>query len=213
MNFRYDHNYFRWQSSIGEFGGWANLTKFVDFIQSNDSVLDYGCGGGYLLKNINCKEKLGVDINTEALEVASQKGIKTYNDVNKVPKNYIDKIISNHALEHVKNPLLELIMLYEVLKPGGKIIFVIPCETIHTKFDDNDRNHHLYSWGPMSLANLFKEAGFTIIESKPYIHKWPRHYKKIAQLGGRKIFDFACRIYARVERSSYQVRIVAEKVI
>jgi len=41
----YDKIYLDWQSSIGEFGGWANKTKFRDNIRSNGDVLDFVCGG------------------------------------------------------------------------------------------------------------------------------------------------------------------------
>ena len=57
----YDKKYFDWQSSIGEFGGWANQTKFAEYISSNSRVLDFGCGGGYLLKNLECRAKAGVE--------------------------------------------------------------------------------------------------------------------------------------------------------
>lgn len=69
----YDHDYFKWQKSLGEFGGWANLSKFSEFIKETDSVLDFGCGGGFLLKNLNCKKKFGIEINIPALENAKKK--------------------------------------------------------------------------------------------------------------------------------------------
>ena len=59
----YDEEYFKYQSEIGRFGGWANLTKFSEYIRPEMKVLDFGCGGGYLLANISCKEKLGIEIS------------------------------------------------------------------------------------------------------------------------------------------------------
>lgn len=207
----YNKEYFSWQSSIGEFGGWANETKFSSFINKSDKVLDFGCGGGYLLKHIDCFEKIGIDVNPEALKSANENGIQTYLSTNELSSNSVDLIISNHALEHVVDPLGTLQELYRILIPQGKIVFVVPCETIHVKFSTSDKNHHLFSWSPMSLANLFSESGFTVIESKPYIHKWPPHYRSIAKLGGRKVFDFVCKLYGRVKKSDSQVRIVAQK--
>jgi len=66
----YDDKYFDWQASIGEFGGWANQSKFVEYISSNSRVLDFGCGGGFLLKGIKCSTKVGVEVNPSAAETA-----------------------------------------------------------------------------------------------------------------------------------------------
>ncbi len=207
----YDDQYFDWQSSIGAFGGWANQSKFSKFISKDSRVLDFGCGGGFLLKNLNCSRKAGVEVNPQAVEIAKKNGIEVFTRVNDVPDEYVDVIISNNALEHTLQPLEELRSLYGKLVVGGRIIFVVPCESISYRYVPNDINHHLYSWSPMCIGNLFSEAGFSILESKAYIHKWPPKYRFIANLGGRTLFDLACRIYGRVERSWFQVRVVAEK--
>lgn len=207
----YDDQYFAWQTSIGEFGGWANQSKFSNYISLDSKVLDFGCGGGFLLKNLNCAKKIGVEVNPAAVETARKHGIEVYNRVDDVPDEYVDVVISNNALEHTLQPLEELKSLYRKLVPGGMIVLVAPCESISYGYRPNDVNHHLYSWSPMCLGNLFSEAGFSVIESKPYIHKWPPKYRLIASWGGRALFNLACRIYGRLERSWFQVRVVAEK--
>lgn len=208
----YDDKYFDWQASLGEFGGWANQSKFVEYISSNSRVLDFGCGGGFLLKGIKCSAKVGVEVNPAAAETARKHGIEVFGSVEEVPDGYVDVIISNNALEHTLQPLQELKSLYGKLKAGGKIVFVVPCESISYSYKPNDINHHLYSWSPMCIGNLFTEAGFSLIESKPYIHKWPPRYKLIARVGGRRLFEIACRIYGKIERSWFQVRVIAEKL-
>lgn len=207
----YDKKYFDWQSSYGEFGGWANLTKFEEYIGSSSRVLDFGCGGGYLLKNISCQKKVGVEVNPTAATTARENGVEVFESTADVPDNYVDVIISNNALEHALHPLVELRELYKKLVTGGLIIFYVPCETIKNKYKPNDVNNHLYSWSPMCIGNLFAEAGFYIMESRPYIHKWPPHYRLIARIGGRKFFNVACLVYGKIERSWYQVKLVAEK--
>ena len=207
----YDKGYFDWQSSVGEFGGWANQTKFAEFISGNHEVLDFGCGGGFLLRGLKCAQKVGVEVNRSAADVARDNGIEVFGSAAEVPDDYVDVIISNNALEHTLHPLQELKTLQRKLRSGGRIIFVVPCESIGYRYRPNDVNHHLYSWSPMCIGNLFTEAGFSIVESKPYIHKWPPKYKLIAGLGGRSVFEIACRIYGRLERSWFQVRVIAEK--
>jgi SAM-dependent methyltransferase len=207
----YDDRYFGWQAAMGEFGGWANQSKFSRYIEGNSRVLDFGCGGGYILKNLRCGRRVGVEVNPIAAETAARNGIEVFTRVADVPDEYVDVVISNSALEHALQPLEELISLHKKLVPGGKIIFVVPCESISYGYKPNDINHHLYTWSPMCLGNLFSEAGFSVVESKPYIHKWPPKYRLIARLGGRRLFDVACRIYGRIARSWFQVRLVAEK--
>ena len=208
----YDDDYFDWQSPIGEFGGWANQTKFSDYISKEDAVLDFGCGGGFLLKNMSCKKRVGVEINPAAADKAKTNGVEVYKSVEDVPDDYVDVIVSDNALEHTLRPLDELKALRNKLKPGGKIIFVVPCESITRSYKPNDINHHLYSWSPMCIGNLFTEAGYSLIESKAYIHKWPpRYYELIAKISGRKLFELACRIYGRMARSWFQVRAIGER--
>ena len=208
----YDDDYFDWQSPAGEFGGWANQTKFSDYISKEDAVLDFGCGGGFLLKNMSCKKRVGVEINPAAADKAKTNGVEVYKSVEDVPDDYVDVIVSDNALEHTLQPLDELKALRNKLKPGGKIIFVVPCESITSDYKPNDINHHLYSWSPMCIGNLFTEAGYSLIESKAYIYKWPpRYYELIAKISGRKLFELACRIYGRIERSWFQVRAIGER--
>jgi SAM-dependent methyltransferase len=215
----YGAEYFRWQFEIGSFGGWANLPKFSKYIHPRMKVLDFGCGGGYLLANVNCKEKLGLEINPVARAEAEKSGIRTVASTSEIEDDWADVIISNHALEHCQNPLQELQALLRKLVPGGTAVFVVPCEAIKNSYRTGDPNHHLYSWGPMSLANLFAEAGFTVVESKAYVHSWPPRFtpRLLRSLGGRWLFEVGCRMYGaltylNLTPASYcQIRVVAKR--
>jgi SAM-dependent methyltransferase len=206
----YETSYFDWQSAIGDFGGWANRSKFAKYISKNSSVLDFGCGGGALLAGFDCRMKVGVEVNEVAAKAASKKGIEVYSSSAAVPENYVDVIISNNALEHTLHPLAELETLRGKVRKGGVVVFVVPCESILKCYRPHDINHHLYSWSPMCLGNLFTEAGYRVIESKAYIHKWPPGYQFVAKACGRGVFDFVCRVYGHLERSWFQVRVIAE---
>ena len=195
----------------GSSGGWANLTKFRDYVQSGDDVLDFGCGGGYLLKNLNCSRRIGVEVNPAAAKIAEQNGVEVYLDTDDVPDESVDVIISNNALEHTLQPLDELKRLMPKLRENGTLVFVVPCESIQYDYKPGDINHHLYSWSPMCMGNLLTEAGYALHESKPYIHKWPKRYRRIAKLFGRNGFELACRIKGRLDRKWFQVRAVAHK--
>ncbi len=209
----YDERYFRWYAPLGEFGGWANRIKFDRYIKPTDAVIDYGCGGGYLLKQLDAAKRLGIEINPSARQEAAKQGIRTVAKTADAQDNWADIIISNNALEHTLRPLDELTALRAKLKPGGRAVFVVPNESISWSWAPGDVNRHLYCWSPMSIGNLFTEAGFQVESSKPFLHKWPRHrYREVAKLSGR-LFHFVCRLYARWERSWYQIRVVARRPI
>lgn len=211
----YDADYFNWQKNIGAFGGWANAFKFKNSITPQDTVIDFGCGGGFLLQNLNCKTKIGIEPNASAANSVKKLGVQHFSSpvdaVQMLGEGISDVIISNHALEHTLNPLQELKNLRPLLKKGGTIHFFVPCDSIDYQYNPKDINYHLFSWSPQNLGNLFTEAGYSVEFARPYIHKWPPFYNKIAKLGW-PLFNLACRIYGRIERSWYQVEVKAKKL-
>ena len=59
----YDQAYFDRQARDGLIQGKANVFMFEEFIRPTDNVLDFGCGGGFLLAAITAKARIGVEIN------------------------------------------------------------------------------------------------------------------------------------------------------
>ena len=212
-NTNYDKNYFDWQKHDGMFGAIANKPKFNSLIREGYKVLDFGCGGGYLLASFKNIERHGVEINSEAHKECETNGVKVYKTSSEIPKNYFDLIISNNALEHVENPLHELKNLHHGLKQGGKICIVVPCDNITNKFRKNDPDFHLFSFSPLNLGNILVAANFKLLESKPYISKWPPYYKIFQKFFGWKLFFLICKIYGKISNKWWQVRGLAEKDI
>jgi glycosyltransferase involved in cell wall biosynthesis/SAM-dependent methyltransferase len=206
----YDEKYFEYQNKIGEFGGRANLFKFEEFIEPDYTVIDFGCGGGYLLKNIMCSDKIGIEVNPAAAKAAEKSGIKVYTDAEQLQDGIADIIISNHALEHVPNPYDTLVKLRCKLKQGGKIVFVVPHEDTRNQYNPADVNKHLYTWNQMTLGNLFSAAGYKIIKSEAIQHQWPPNYEEVYSKYGEAQFHNICRENA-VRNNNYQIRVVAER--
>lgn len=100
----YGAEYFEWQSKIGRFGGWANLSKFSPYIREDMKVLDFGAGGGYLLANIRCASKVGVEINPVTRAEAARNGVNTVQSVSDVEDGWADIIISTTHLNIVLTP-------------------------------------------------------------------------------------------------------------
>jgi SAM-dependent methyltransferase len=211
----YDAAYFDWQKNIGEFGGWANAPRFAAIIKGDDTVLDFGCGGGYLLKNLPGKRKLGIEINPHARPVAAANGVEVFSDISEIPDNSVDTIVSNHCLEHVPHPMKALVELRSKLKVGGYAMFVVPCETIHDAYHPTNIDHHLYTWNPRTLGNLFHDAGYEVLSVKRDKFRWPpKIYQQIASVGGRFGFELAAKLWYYLDpRIGYpgQVRLLGRR--
>ncbi len=206
----YDKKYFDWQKGVGEFGGILNKFKFENEITNEDIILDFGCGGGFLLNNFENKNKYGFEINDSAAEHASNLGIKIFNDFNQIEDNFFDKIISNHAMEHVPLPLNTLKELYAKLKPNGKAIIVIPCEQPQENgfyYKPNDINQHLHTWCPMTFGNLASLAGFKVISCMPFQHQWCPDFKETYT---QSDFYERCVKYAQ-KNNNIQIKLIATK--
>jgi len=208
---QYDKKYFAYQSAMGEFGGLAENIKFARYIKPNDTVLDFGCGGGYVLRNLNCAKKIGVEPNLAAHEICKKNGVEIFTNSEQVLDNSVDIIISNHCLEHCLRPFDEIKFLRNKLKENGKIIFYVPCESSSCKYKPNDKDQHIYTWAPLNLGNLFAAAGFIVEEVTLFKHKWPPKYKFIVKFLGWNIFHILAKFYARINRSYVQVKLVARK--
>ena len=75
------------KKKIGEFGGKANLFKFKKYISKKDNVLDFGCGGGFLLNNLDCNYKAGIEINPVARDFCKNHlGIDCFSSLNEIEK-------------------------------------------------------------------------------------------------------------------------------
>lgn len=151
-----------------------------------------------------------IETNKFARFEAKKLGINSVESMNKVKDNYVDVIISNHALEHTGCPLDILKQLFLKLKRGGKIIFVVLYDGPEQKYNSKDINQHLYTWNRQTLGNLFKEAGFDDIKVYNLRRKWSPHYLTIYNIFGLKIFDFLSYLYASF-KNNYQIKIMARK--
>lgn len=194
MTSHYDSRYFEWQRPIGEFGGRANLFKFRAHVRPTDNVLEFGCGGGYLLANLDCAARVGIEVNSSAVQEAARQGLTCYATADSVPDGWADVIISNSALEHTLCPLDELRRLYPKLRPGGKLVCSVPCESPLWSYAAGDINQHLYTWSPMSLGNLLTTAGFSVVRVDVHRLFWPPFSPRLLSILGESAFRVVCRV-------------------
>lgn len=193
----YDEEYFKWQQQMGMFGAKIKVSMFQPYIKSDMTVVEFGSGGGYLLQQIDAREKVGIEINDAAREAAEAIGIKSVKNISDVSDNYADIIISTSVLEHTENPLGILRELYGKLKEGGKIVFHVPNESCDTEYIRSEVNNHLYTWNCLNLGNLFKAAGYFVYSVQKVQEVWPKNYYQIAREVSPELFESICTIGGR----------------
>ena len=206
----YNENYFKWQQAIGVLTGSANRFMYQPFVGKEDVVLDFGCGGGYLLAQLDCRRKLGVEINPVACAQAQAQGIDVADNVRAFAGTPADVIISSHALEHTCQPRDILADLRGALRSGGRLVLVTPFER-NSPWTPGDINQHLYTWSPMNLGNLVASAGFRVETSEIIYHRFPPKAQALRSLFGASGFHVLCLLWGRISRSVVQVRVVATK--
>lgn len=108
------------------------LNKIRTFYPKDASILDVGCGGGFLSNELARQgyKVTGVDLSPESLKVAEAHDVtKTVKyevaDAFKLPyeNNSFDVLTAMDFLEHVENPDLVIKEFDRVLKPGGLFFF------------------------------------------------------------------------------------------
>lgn len=107
----------------------------LDIIVPNSKVLDLGCAGGYLAKELKKKrcQVWGVDKDKESLKKVKEHcrqslflDLENIKNTTDIPNNYFDHILILDTVEHLRNSQVVLSNLKRFLKKSGKIIISLP---------------------------------------------------------------------------------------
>ena len=185
--------YLAYQSQFAA-GAVLEARKFAPYISSRDKVLDFGCGGGWILGQIECADRFGVELNEAAHGYCRENAIKVVRTLDEVNETAFDVAISNHCLEHVPCPVEALKGMHNHLRPGGRLILALPLDDWRVQKDHNgaDIDHHLHTWTPRLLANTLVEAGFTVDQVRVLTYAWFPGWRRALDLLPRWIFDCLC---------------------
>jgi SAM-dependent methyltransferase len=170
------------------FGGpKSHLTAFLGFVHNSLSfrsylhkeadspkVLDIGCGSGEYLATWRALgwQIEGVEMNSEvAASVRARLGIAVHGanvEALDLPEANFDLITMCHSLEHTFSPRLVLGRVHRWLKPGGRVLVMVP------NYDSFDRwmfggrwlalepPRHLVHFDRRSVTALLEAEGFRI---------------------------------------------------
>lgn len=198
-------DYFAWQDRLGRMGPELDAFKFsMEEVAPTDTVIDFGCGGGYMLERFDVADRIGIEPNPEARSAAEARGLRVVESAAELEAAIADFAFSHHALEHSLTPYQDLVDLRRLLKPNGRLSLWLPLDDWRRPDQRHvgreDENHHLYAWTPRTLGNLLKEAGFQVRAVMIVAHAWPPKPDVLLRTVGRSRFDMAAKVWARARR-------------
>ncbi len=111
---------------------WKEFRFIKDLVDSNQKVLDLGCGNGRFSELFNQKQYVGIDISENLVEVARKKypdkKFIVYDGLNlPFSENSFDLVFSIAVFHHLPKPIREklFIQVKKILKPGGKFLISV----------------------------------------------------------------------------------------
>lgn len=186
----------RWQRRVNECAeGVIRRRTVLEALapQQGHRVLDIGCGGGHLAREIANAvgpdgEVLGIDLSDSQLEAARAlcADLNTVNiekaDVTDLalPDASFDGAVSVQVLEYVDDVAAALSEIRRVLKPGSTVVFMsMLWETFRFTGPEKGLNERIHEiWGarrphqmlPARMQALLSETGFRGVSQKPIVN-------------------------------------------
>ncbi|MEM0517441.1 class I SAM-dependent methyltransferase [Aequorivita flava] len=154
-----------------------NKTKLIrNQNGSVGSLLDVGAGTGDFLKvaKDNGWKVNGTEPNTNALNLASKKGISLKANLTEFDGEQFDVVTLWHVLEHVLDLDETIETLAKLVKPSGTLIIAVPnFKSYDAKYYGKywaafDVPRHLWHFSKHSIIKLF-ETNFQLQKIKPMI--------------------------------------------
>lgn len=197
-------SYFSRQGSCGISGGELEARKLGPFIGKARSVLDFGCGGGFLIEALRRTVPVvcGIEPNPVAREACTRRGLEVHESISDVTGRTFDAVVSNHCLEHVPYPIDALRSLREVIACSGVLVLALPIDDwrVQRRISEPDKDHHLHTWTPVLIRNTLHEAGYVTVSASVLSYAWPRHWQHLYPVLPAFAFDSICRLWSVVAR-------------
>lgn len=141
-------------------------------------VLDFGCGEGTFLKEIekHSRDLCGVEIEKSYVNHLKEIGIKCQPDMSEIQSGSVDTVFCFHTLEHLRDPLEILKQFKRILTPKGHLIIEVPhANDFLLTYLKSDAfkdftlwSQHLILHSRASLETFLRVSGFSdvIIQGK-----------------------------------------------
>lgn len=170
---RYSGNGFLYHSQIV-----TRMLQGIKFREGrySDSVLDVGCGIGFVSQLYPNYDIVGIDVSDGMLARNPYKHLKAPAEAIPFPDNSFDYVVCRSLLHHLEVPAKGMAEMARVLKPGGKWVCWEPNLSV---FNDWIRklskktkrfSHWHKNFSPQELVGLIDGAGLTITEKVYHGH-------------------------------------------
>lgn len=175
-NFYSDGHHEGWKEAPGK----IVILDFLKTLPTPNSILDIGCGEGFLLNEIykihqNTKFLLGIDISDIAIQKA--KSLYSYSFLSTPIENFnndnkFELIVSYGVFEHIKDPKDAVIKLKEHLAPNGYFALLMPTINYYR-------------------TDRYDEGFYEDLNNPPQLQwHWPRHkWEKLFSDNSLSLFD------------------------
>ena len=141
------------------------------------TILDVGCGTGVFLHALQKKgyHVMGVEPGKKAAELAASKGIVVRGSLEELAAespHTFDAITLWHVLEHIADPVGQLGICRQLLKPTGVLLVATPmCNSFDAAFYKQhwaawDVPRHLMHFTPETLQSALQKAGFAMLKTR-----------------------------------------------
>lgn len=142
------------------------------------SLLDVGCGLGWLVKEANDRGFAAVGVDPSRTQTRTGRENLKVSLTTTYPRGKFDVVIAKHVLEHVKKTDEFLKRVRNALKPSGYFLVACPNNYSLMHFIFQNRwyglcpSQHVWQFTPESLKALLRRNGFkierTVINSLDY---------------------------------------------
>lgn len=174
---------------VNDTAGTQRKAEFLlDLIQSQKPdarrILDFGCGGGLLLRRALQRklEAVGYDVGDHAMRTCRAQGLQVTDRLEDLPRGHFDVIVLHHVFEHVSDHAEVLEHLARLLSPHGSVFIEVPnvgslrarlshpLLSKHLKFDERYRAYpiHLSYFDATTLPALLQRHGYVTTHVTTY---------------------------------------------